>query len=209
MRRDVLELRQFYASPMGKIARQMVARKLSQAWGDGNGLDMLGLGYATPFLDSFRGKARRTVAAMPAAQGVELWPNPLGAPDAENDAQARPMRGLSCLADELALPHPNALFDRILAVHAELGEEQVGLAGGELDVLLARRGRLRRAHLGLVGAGALFAAATGLVEHAGPASAGRGHGAGNQPAGRLSPAPRAQTPGASPALLGGVTPRCR
>lgn len=118
MRRDVLELRQFYASPMGKIARQMVARKLSQAWGDGNGLDMLGLGYATPFLDSFRGKARRTVAAMPAAQGVELWPNPLGAPDAEDDAQTRPMHGLSCLADELALPHPNALFDRILMVHA-------------------------------------------------------------------------------------------
>jgi SAM-dependent methyltransferase len=118
MRRDVLELRHFYASPLGKIARQMVARKLSQAWGDGHGLDMLGLGYATPFLDSFRPKARRTVAAMPAAQGVEVWPNPLGAPGMEDEAQDRPVRGLSCLADERALPHPNALFDRILMVHA-------------------------------------------------------------------------------------------
>lgn len=118
MRRDVLELRQFYASPLGKIARQMVARKLSQAWGDGRGLDMLGLGYATPFLDSFRRKARRTVAAMPAAQGVEVWPNPLGGPGADDETESRPVRRLSCLTDELALPHPNALFDRILMVHA-------------------------------------------------------------------------------------------
>ena len=118
MRRDVLDLRHFYASPLGKIARQMVARKLGQAWGDGHGLDMLGLGYATPFLDSFRPKARRTVAAMPAAQGVEVWPNRLGAAGSEDEAQDRPVRGLSFLADELALPHPNALFDRILMVHA-------------------------------------------------------------------------------------------
>jgi SAM-dependent methyltransferase len=41
---------------------------------------------------------------MPAAQGVEAWP--VG------------MRNLACLAQEGALPLPNALFDRVLAVHA-------------------------------------------------------------------------------------------
>ena len=33
MRRDVLELRQFYASDLGSAARAMVARKLTEAWG--------------------------------------------------------------------------------------------------------------------------------------------------------------------------------
>ena len=104
MRRDVLELREFYATPLGAAARLMIARKLGEAWGPGNGLDVLGVGYATPYLEAFRERGRRAVAAMPAAQGVEIWP-------AEG-------RVLACLTDEAALPFPNALFDRVLVVHA-------------------------------------------------------------------------------------------
>jgi len=104
MRRDVLELRQFYASRLGAAAREMVTRKVVESWGDGHALDILGLGYATPFLGPLRPAARRVVAAMPAQQGVEVWPH--GEPN------------LACLAAEDALPFANALFDRILAVHA-------------------------------------------------------------------------------------------
>jgi SAM-dependent methyltransferase len=104
MRRDVLELRQFYASPLGRAAREMVSRKVLETWSDAHGLDVLGLGYATPFLGSVRPAARRVVAAMPAQQGVELWPG----------GEAN----LACLSDEDALPFQNAFFDRILAVHA-------------------------------------------------------------------------------------------
>jgi SAM-dependent methyltransferase len=104
MRQGVLELREFYASPMGRVARQMVSRKVVEAWGGTQGLDVLGLGYATPFLDGLGEGATRLVAVMPAAQGVEPWP--AGG------------RNRSCLADEAALPLPNALFDRVLAVHA-------------------------------------------------------------------------------------------
>lgn len=104
MRRDVLELRQFYASPLGRAAREMVSRKVIETWGDARDLDVLGLGYATPFLGSIRPSARRVVAAMPAQQGVELWP-----------AEAR---NLACLSEEDGLPFQNAFFDRILAVHA-------------------------------------------------------------------------------------------
>lgn len=104
MRRDVLELRAFYASSLGAAAREMVARKVAEAWGDAHGLDVLGLGYATPFLELMQGRARRALAAMPAQQGVEVWPS-----EGANAA---------CLADEFALPLQNALFDRILAVHA-------------------------------------------------------------------------------------------
>jgi SAM-dependent methyltransferase len=104
MRRDVLELRQFYASDLGAAARLMVGRKVVEAWGDAHGLDVLALGYATPFVASLMPAARRVIGAMPAQQGVEVWPG--GA------------RTLTSLVDEDALPFPNALFDRILMVHA-------------------------------------------------------------------------------------------
>ena len=103
MRRDVVELRQFYAGPLGRAARDMLGRKLAETWGDVNGLDILGLGYATPLLERFT-RARRVVAAMPAEQGVEAWPS--SGPG-----------NRTCLMRENALPFPNALFDRILVVH--------------------------------------------------------------------------------------------
>lgn len=104
MRQGVLELREFYATPLGDTVRQMVSRKVAEAWGGARGLDVLALGYATPFLDGIGDDARRAVAMMPADQGVETWPA-FGA-------------NRACLADETALPLPNALFDRVLVVHA-------------------------------------------------------------------------------------------
>lgn len=128
MRRDVLELREFYASRLGRGAREMVGRKVLEIWDDAQGLDVLGLGYATPFLGGMRGGARRTVAAMPAQQGVEIWPH-----DGLN---------LACLADEEALPFPNAFFDRILAVHAlEESRDPVALLR-EVWRVLAPSGRV-------------------------------------------------------------------
>ena len=127
MRRDVLELRRFYATPLGRAARDMVSRKLEEAWGDAHGLDVLGLGYATPFMDGL-GAARRTVAAMPAAQGVEAWP--------------QGSRNLACLVDETALALPNAMFDRILVVHVleEGGDPLAALR--EIWRVLAPSGRV-------------------------------------------------------------------
>lgn len=128
MRRDVLELRAFYASPLGKAAREMVGRKVGEAWGNVGGLDLLGLGYATPYLEALRPGTRRTVAAMPAAQGVEVWPGQPG--------------NLACLADEFALPLANALFDRILCVHAlEESDDPVELLR-EVARVLAPSGRV-------------------------------------------------------------------
>jgi SAM-dependent methyltransferase len=104
MRRDVLNLRAFYASPLGCAAHAMIAVKVAEAWGQAKGLDVMGLGYATPYLEPLRQSARRTVACMPAAQGVEVWPAHEGV--------------LSCLSHEAGLPFRNALFDRVLLVHA-------------------------------------------------------------------------------------------
>lgn len=65
MRRDVLDFRAFYASPLGRVARTMLTRKVEEAWGDTRDLDVLGVGYAMLFLDVARAKACRVVAAMP------------------------------------------------------------------------------------------------------------------------------------------------
>jgi SAM-dependent methyltransferase len=128
MRRDVLNLRAFYAEPLGAAAREMVSRKVAEAWDGLHDLDVLGFGYATPFLEGLTDRARRAVAAMPAEQGVEPWP--AGA------------RNRAALVDETALPFPNALFDRILAAHA-LEESESALALlRELGRVLAPSGRL-------------------------------------------------------------------
>ena len=128
MRRDVLELRQFYASDLGSAARAMVTRKVAEAWGDAHGQDVLGLGYATPFLSGLEPQARRVVAAMPAQQGVEVWPGG--------------SRNLTTLAAEDALPFANAFFDRILVVHAiEEASDPVGLLR-EVWRVLAPSGRV-------------------------------------------------------------------
>jgi SAM-dependent methyltransferase len=103
MRRDVMDLRAFYATRLGAAVRSLVGRKIVEAWDDGRGLDVLGLGYATPYLATLLPQARRAVAAMPGGQGVEPWP--AGSPN------------LACLADDHALPFPNALFDRVLVIH--------------------------------------------------------------------------------------------
>jgi SAM-dependent methyltransferase len=123
MRRDVLELRAFYASRLGAAVRELVSRKLVEAWGDAHGL-----GYATPFLEPFALRARRTVAAMPGAQGVERWP--VWEPN------------LACLGDEGALPFPNALFDRILVIHGLEESDDPDRLLAEVKRVLSPSGRL-------------------------------------------------------------------
>jgi SAM-dependent methyltransferase len=128
MRRDVLDLRAFYATPLGGAVRGLVGRKIGEAWGDGRGLDVLGLGYAAPYLSAFTAAARRTVAAMPGQQGVEIWP----AGD----------RNLTCLADEEALPFPNALFDRVLVIHGLEESDEPAAVLEEVKRVMAPAGRV-------------------------------------------------------------------
>lgn len=103
MRRSIEDLRIFYGEPAGTLARRLLARRLEDAWGEATNCDVLGVGYATPWLDAFVG-ARRVVAAMPGGQGVELWPS-VG-------------KNRTLLVDDRRLPFAAGSFDRILLVHA-------------------------------------------------------------------------------------------
>ena len=137
MRRSIEDLRTFYGEPAGALARRMLARRLDDAWGEAANSDVLGLGYATPWLDAFVG-ARRVVAAMPGGQGVELWPA-VG-------------RNRTVLVEDRRLPFPAGSFDRILLVHAlEEADDPAGLLqeavralspAGRIILIAAARGGL-------------------------------------------------------------------
>ncbi|GAB4071268.1 class I SAM-dependent methyltransferase [Ancylobacter sonchi] len=100
---DVVDLRSFYAQPLGVVARRLVGRAVRQRFDNVRGLSVLGIGYATPYLGVFREECERALAFMPAAQGVTRWPS--RAPT------------LAALVDESELPLPNAVIDRVIAVH--------------------------------------------------------------------------------------------
>ena len=101
---DAVDLRDFYASGLGRVTRRMIGRRIRALWPDVRGSNILGIGYAAPFLGVFRAEAQRVLALMPAAQGVLHWPN-----DAPN---------LALLAEETMLPLADQSVDRILLVHA-------------------------------------------------------------------------------------------
>jgi SAM-dependent methyltransferase len=101
---DVVDLRNFYGHPLGKVARRFVGVGIRRIWTGSRGLRILGIGYSTPYLGLFREEAERCLAFMPATQGVMKWPS------------QRPT--LAALVDEAELPLPEAAVDRILLVHA-------------------------------------------------------------------------------------------
>lgn len=104
---DIRDLLAFYASPLGMVARRYVGRAIDRIWPDLAGRDVLGLGYATPYLDAYgqnRGRSRRALAFMPAGLGVVRWLGVAGS--------------RSALVDPLMLPLPDGAFDRVLVVHA-------------------------------------------------------------------------------------------
>jgi len=101
---DVNDLTGFYASPLGEVTRRLIGRVVRARWEHCAGLSMLGLGFGGPYLDRFRDEAQRTLAFMPAEQGVVNWP--AGA------------RSASALIETDMLPLPDASIDRVLVVHA-------------------------------------------------------------------------------------------
>ncbi len=110
MRMDVTDLRAFYASHLGRAARRMIVRRMTALWPHARSMDVLGFGYATPFLSPYTTNARSVIAAMPALQGSECWP-----PDG-------PMRAVLC--EECQTPFRESQFDRVIVAHAveETGE---------------------------------------------------------------------------------------
>ena len=128
MSADVIDLRDFYLTGLGQVARRMIRRAIRRVWPDLRGTRVLGIGYATPFLTAISPETERTVALMPASLGVLGWPS---------DDRSR-----VTLADEGELPFADYSIDRVLLVHALETSERVGPMLKEIWRVLAGGGRL-------------------------------------------------------------------
>jgi SAM-dependent methyltransferase len=125
---DIVDLRDFYGSPFGRLAQQLIGRRLREIWPVTRGQRLLGLGFATPFLGAFCDEAERVVAIMPSGQGVLRWPD-----QAPN---------LTALADGHALPLPDRSIDRLLVVHCLESSDHLRPMIRECWRVLADGGRL-------------------------------------------------------------------
>lgn len=128
MHLDVAALKSFYAEPLGLVTRRLVGDALRRQWPDATGSRVLGLGYATPYLRPYLGRAERVLGFMPAAQGVVPWP-----PEGPS---------VTALVDECDLPLPDQSVDRVLVVHCfEMAENPAEMLR-EVWRVLAPGGRL-------------------------------------------------------------------
>ena len=128
MHNDVVDLRDFYETRLGQVARHMIRRSIRSLWPDLRGQSLLGLGYATPYLRQMREEAARLIAFMPAGQGVVHWP-PEGP-------------GAVALVDETDLPLPDSSIDRVVLVHGLESSEYLRAMLREIWRVLTGEGRL-------------------------------------------------------------------
>jgi SAM-dependent methyltransferase len=104
MHLDVVELRSFYyTTQLGRMAQRMVRARLREMWPDIHGLNLIGFGFAAPFLRPFMEETARTLCLMPAQQGVFPWP-----PEGPN---------VTALVEETLWPLPTGFADRLIIAH--------------------------------------------------------------------------------------------
>jgi len=101
---DVVDLGEFYSSKLGQVARRLIAHRLRSRWKSLKGANVLGLGYAQPFLNVWKNEAQSVFNFMPARLGANHWPH------------GKPC--LTALVDESALPLEDSSIDFALLVHS-------------------------------------------------------------------------------------------
>ena len=125
---DVIDFKNFYSAPLGLVAHRFILRILRQRWDNCTGLSVLGVGYATPYLDVFCPEALRTLAFMPAEQGVVNWP--------------LTQLSATALVETQMLPLPDGCIDRLLIVHALESADHPRQLLGEAWRILTPGGRM-------------------------------------------------------------------
>src|SRR3990170_3703266 len=103
MHLDAVDLKEFYACPLGHVVHRLLATRLRAKWSDLKSCRTFGLGFATPYLALFREEAEPLGALLPARLGAVPWP--------------RKGQSSSVLVDETDLPLIDEGADRILLVH--------------------------------------------------------------------------------------------
>lgn len=125
---DVVALKAFYATTLGKWVEQVLAQQVRRFWPDGKDEVLLGVGFSqllfTPYLD----EAERVLVCMPSEQGVIHWPPQ--------------KRNLTMLAHEDEIPLPDNSVHKVLLLHAMEHSEHVREMLSEIWRILAPGGRV-------------------------------------------------------------------
>jgi SAM-dependent methyltransferase len=128
MQHDVVGLRDFYHGPLGGIVRRLLTQRIRARWRSARGRQLVGLGFAVPYIGMFREEAAGLAALMPAHQGALVWP--------------QSGHVLSVLVDEVMLPLADSSVDFLLCVHCLEVAERSGPMLREIWRVLAPEGRV-------------------------------------------------------------------
>ena len=78
---DVFDLQEFYADPLGGVARRLIAHRIRARVKNAKGLTIMGLGYATPYLGGWRDERPRCSVSCRRVRGLRagletppIWP---------------------------------------------------------------------------------------------------------------------------------------
>lgn len=128
MNTDIVVLRSFYASLLGRLAERSLAASIAGIWSKSSGERVVGLGYALPWLERYAGDAERVISLMPAMQGAVRWP-------AEGPSR-------TALVFEEELPLVDSSVDRVVLAHALEHSENPRETLNEVWRVLAPAGRV-------------------------------------------------------------------
>jgi SAM-dependent methyltransferase len=125
---DIVDLREFYAAPLGQAAAAALAQQLEQLWPQLARQSLLVVGYGSALLQALPALPQRRLLFMPAAQGVASWPR-----DGENCA---------VLIEDDALPLADGAIEQIVLLHGLEATPNPSLLLRECWRVLAPQGRL-------------------------------------------------------------------
>ncbi len=130
MHLDVVDLRDFYATPVGQMVARNLAPVVRSLARTDSGSRVLGFGFPTPYLGGIA-PAERVLAFMPAGQGVIDWPPNSGASGSA-----------TALVEEDSLPLPDSSIDLVMLVHGLEMSDRPNALMAELRRVLTGGGRL-------------------------------------------------------------------
>ena len=71
---DVIDLREFYSTPMGKVVQSQLVKAFRKSGELPENLDLVGIGYPVPLFEQLASNNPNAVILMPARQGALQWP---------------------------------------------------------------------------------------------------------------------------------------